>query len=321
MVMAVHTLTRDTQPQWLAKLGEQGARGVELFFVVSAFTLCLSWAARDDTASRFYLRRFFRIAPMFWLAIPFFLYLRGWEDNGVRQVIAAATFTHGLWPDTLFGVVPGGWSVATEAIFYALFPFAIVPLMACRWRTFMIVMAVGVVGGAQTPRPLGVRYQSHPELWNNDLRFFFDTWFPRLLPCFLFGVALYRIHAQGISFSRATSLVLTVTGGALFVAMTFLYGVRYAVPFGLSITAAFCFFLIILGLFDFKPLSLVNPATIWIGKVSYSVYFLHFAVLLAIPSVSLSGLPSTQYRPPRPCPLCNHFRRISRARFHHLRSD
>ena len=49
------------------------ARGVELFFVVSALTLCLSSAARSNREAlptlNFYIRRFFRIAPMFYIAI------------------------------------------------------------------------------------------------------------------------------------------------------------------------------------------------------------------------------------------------------------
>ena len=289
MVVAVHTLTLHPGPWWLAQLSEQGARGVQLFFLVSAFTLCLSWAAREDKAPQFYLRRLFRIAPMFWLAVPFFIWLRGWQENGIWQVATSVTFTHALWPDTMFGPVPGGWSVGVEAILYALFPFAIVPLMTCRWRTFVIVMVAAVVGGSQISRQFGFWYQNHPELWSNGSRYFFDTWFPREFPCFLFGVALYRAQAQGFHMGIRASCALIFSGVSCFVAMALLYGVKYAVPLGPSTTSAFCFFLIILGLLNYRPLLIVNPVIGWIGKVSYSVYFLHFAVL-ALPALGALGL-------------------------------
>jgi peptidoglycan/LPS O-acetylase OafA/YrhL len=37
-------------------------------------TLCMSWQARHDGAIPFFIRRFFRIAAMYYLSIPFFLW-------------------------------------------------------------------------------------------------------------------------------------------------------------------------------------------------------------------------------------------------------
>ena len=49
---------------WLSRYAVQGARGVQLFFVVSALTLFLSAGKRSSERNEwlnFYLRRFFRI--------------------------------------------------------------------------------------------------------------------------------------------------------------------------------------------------------------------------------------------------------------------
>jgi peptidoglycan/LPS O-acetylase OafA/YrhL len=48
-----------------------GARGAQLFFVMSALTLMASWSRSNDGAAPFHVRRLFRIAPMFWLALIF----------------------------------------------------------------------------------------------------------------------------------------------------------------------------------------------------------------------------------------------------------
>lgn len=70
-------LTHSTQkltnlPQWLDNIGIQGARGVQLFFIVSAFTLFYSLSRKHPTHSidvkDFFIRRFFRIAPAFYFA-------------------------------------------------------------------------------------------------------------------------------------------------------------------------------------------------------------------------------------------------------------
>ena len=137
MVIAVHTSQAFSDlPNSLSKILSQGARGVQLFFVTSALTLSLSWVARNESAANFYTRRFFRIAPMFSIAIVFFLWLNGTaasiyapEGIGVRQVLMTVLFVHGFWPDTITSVVPGGWSVADEVIFYALFPLIVPPLL------------------------------------------------------------------------------------------------------------------------------------------------------------------------------------------------
>src|ERR1700726_1235091 len=58
----------------------QGVYGVQLFFFVSSFTMCLMWDLRSGESRRavkFYIRRFFRIAPPFWLVIAGYLWLNG----------------------------------------------------------------------------------------------------------------------------------------------------------------------------------------------------------------------------------------------------
>ena len=130
MVIAVHssqyfeTLAAD-------RLITAGARGVQLFFVASGITLCLSWMARNDGALPFYVRRFFRIAPMFYLAIVFFIFTRGFSPSfyapdgiGLRHILMTATFTHGMMVDTITSLVPGSWSIADEMMFYAAFPLS-----------------------------------------------------------------------------------------------------------------------------------------------------------------------------------------------------
>ena len=47
----------DDLPGAVRTLADQGARGVQLFFVASAITLCMSWEARRDGAIPFYIRR------------------------------------------------------------------------------------------------------------------------------------------------------------------------------------------------------------------------------------------------------------------------
>ena len=59
--------------QWINSALRVGSFGVHLFYLVSALTMCYMWELRSGELApvrSFYIRRFFRIAPLFWLAIP-----------------------------------------------------------------------------------------------------------------------------------------------------------------------------------------------------------------------------------------------------------
>src|SRR5262249_28116001 len=117
----------------MARICRGAGVGVQLFFVVSALSLTLSWQARQPSnigdVRDYLLRRFFRVAPMFYFGICLYLALFGWRPRefvpeviGVPDVALTAVFLHGWWPTALNSVVPGGWSVACEAMFYLMLP-------------------------------------------------------------------------------------------------------------------------------------------------------------------------------------------------------
>jgi exopolysaccharide production protein ExoZ len=125
----------------------QGFFGVQLFFIVSALTMCLMWdrrAGEHRAAPKFYIRRFFRIAPPFWLAIVFYSLLdpgqsTEWVPAGLslRHFATTAAFIHTFWPDTINSVVPGGWSIGVEMLFYLFFPLII--YLRCRSNLYLMI--------------------------------------------------------------------------------------------------------------------------------------------------------------------------------------
>ena len=136
-VLAVHTslCVGDFPGHWIAEGG--GGYGVQLFFLASAVTLCYSMTSRSTVdrfpLTSFYLRRVFRIAPLFWAAMIFYrafphvmpsFWLGQWSPHGVQTsyVVVTALFLHGWDPATFNCVVPGGWSIAVEMSFYLVFP-------------------------------------------------------------------------------------------------------------------------------------------------------------------------------------------------------
>lgn len=111
-----------------------GEYGVQLFFVLSAVTLLRSVSLRSFKerfpTRNFFIRRFFRIAPLFWFGIVFYGLLDGCrpryaapEGLGVSHFISTALFFHGWSLTTINSLVPGGWSIAVGMTFYLCLPY------------------------------------------------------------------------------------------------------------------------------------------------------------------------------------------------------
>jgi peptidoglycan/LPS O-acetylase OafA/YrhL len=288
MVIAVHSTAYFADLPFEV-LANQGARGVQLFFVVSALTLCMSWKARNDGALPFYVRRFFRIAPMFYLAILFFLWARGFGPNeyapdglGLRHVLMAATFTHGLMPDTITSVVPGSWSIADEMMFYALFPLLVVGLNRVRFSTAAVAAIVisYLCFLIQQPAYHYVANMTDPA-WRAAWANFTFLWFVQQLPCFLFGMLAFKWTVEGGTVPSPRTLVaLSLVAMVL---LAFFPTPPYVGRLGLPAQYGFLFALFALGLMHWSPWFLVNPVIGWIGKVSFSAYLVHFAAMSTLP--------------------------------------
>lgn len=160
----------------LTMLFASGTLGVQLFFLLSAFTLYASSQTRfrqdRRPVSSFYIRRSFRILPLWWLMIAAYAVLGRWcafpwhevaEPGGgvtTGNVVAHATFTFGFFRDFVKTLVPGGWSLFVEETFYIF-----LPLVFARVRSLAGAIQLGVV----TAAIYAVWYAVRPEGFATDM--------------------------------------------------------------------------------------------------------------------------------------------------------
>jgi peptidoglycan/LPS O-acetylase OafA/YrhL len=269
----------------------EGARGVQLFFVASALTLMLSWHARADGIAAFYIRRVFRIAPMFWLAIPLYLALyglgpRGSAPQGISwpHIVTTAAFLHGFHPETISSIVPGGSTIAVEMTFYAVFPLLAASLRSWQSATIALCLAI-CVAGLLYPATIEIFHHLAPRADNDLLKAFSYSWFPTQLPAFLVGILVFHLLREfrgvlgrgalraGLTVALAVPTVTPLITGS----MKILF-VVYTLDFGLL---AFCLAQGAGGRV------LVNAGIRYLGTISYSAYFWHFAALWALGPLGL----------------------------------
>jgi peptidoglycan/LPS O-acetylase OafA/YrhL len=250
----------------------------------------MSWNARHDGSGKFYIRRFFRIAPMFYAALAFFLWLRGFAPNmyapdglGLRHVFMTATFTHGFMPDTITSVVPGSWSIADEMMFYAIFPLLITSLNKVRFP--IAALLIGLVTFALSSVQLEV-VNTVLQMADPGRRalmgIFTQLWFVQQLPCFLFGMLVYKWASQGAPMRLlwARCLIIASLAGMVFLAC-FPHPSLFRLSQPMQYGALFALFA--LGLMRWQPRLLVNPIIGWIGKVSFSGYLIHLTLIATAP--------------------------------------
>jgi peptidoglycan/LPS O-acetylase OafA/YrhL len=293
-VLAVHAGVADTAPEWLWKYKLCGKYGVQLFFVISALTLFMSYEsrrARDrNPVAAFFTRRLFRIAPLFWMAVLFYPWYQGLgprasapDGIGWPQIVATGLFLHGWYPTSINSVVPGGWSIAVEMNFYLILPLCYAALTNLRravvgfGAAFLASSAIGWVMNkwliAAAP----------PEMRPVDELFLY-YWFPRQMPVFLLGFILYfllkRLDRVGrrdaLAGDRGWSSVLPTAIALGLILLLVLVGDRVK---STHILFSCAFAMLGFGLALRPVYLLVNPVTCYVGKVSYSAYITHFFVL------------------------------------------
>ena len=116
---------------WLRALLERGHWGVDLFFVLSGFTLGMGFVrdherGRVRPAAEFFLRRAARILPAFYLALGVHLLARPalLQAPQILPAIAVhAVLLHGYWGPGHLVLIGASWSLTTESHFYLLAPW------------------------------------------------------------------------------------------------------------------------------------------------------------------------------------------------------
>jgi len=108
-----------------------GAWGVNIFFLLSGYLLAdFFWVnRRGKTTLEFYIRRFFRIAPAYYVCVGLLFLFYAQHDQifstqGVHQVLANATFTQHLFPNTEanLNVDDSLWTLSIEMTLYLVMP-------------------------------------------------------------------------------------------------------------------------------------------------------------------------------------------------------
>lgn len=262
-----------------------GSTGVSFFFVLSGFVL--TWSARPGTTARaFWRRRLCKIYPTHLVtALAAVVLMLGFGDAFTAgQLVPNLLLVQSWIPryDVLTGINQVSWSLCSEVVFYAAFPF-LLPLVnrlsvrALWWGAAGAVLAVGCL-----PLVSAVFLDGGPHLSPRMDYSVTQLWFVYFFPLarafeFVLGMFLARLVVLGrrlpVGLGLAAVLFLAGYAGALYAPGQYGTVATTIVPLALLIPAG------AVADLDGRYSPLRGRVAVWLGEVSFALYMVHQLVL------------------------------------------
>ncbi len=256
-----------------------GGLGVDLFILLSGFLMVHQHEQRPIPIQHFYLRRFFRIAPLYYIllavslaagdflqsaraAIPYPEALTDaarYTDHSAANVLTHVSFAFGLLPHYSSRTAMPDWSIGLEMQFYLVFPLLMLLILRVGYAAVAITVCVlAAVGAVCRPH------------WYAS--FSFPSFLPLKIDLFVVGMLIAaRMHGTA-------KWVLP-----LVIALPILALVGPQEPRHVLAEIAFALLLYSVTVTSW-PLrhALKHPVCVWLGDISYSFYLLHLLVLVPV---------------------------------------
>ena len=267
-----------------------GPEFVLVFFTLSGFVLSLPfWAGKPLTYKQFVIRRVLRIYPPYLAAVTIGMILMSLLSHGPLTGLSAWTTQFWSRPldwktvaDHVFLMASAGdnyidtpvWSLVVEMHISLLFPLLILALMQSETLTLAMAFALALLGDWGVQQDPGNHI--HPFLTS------FAT-SASFLWLFVIGAMMAR-HRQALTaFAKRTPVVLQIlflAGALVSLNAIWQFGAGESYRFleqagAVALVACAAYMGWVQRLLDVAPLR-------WLGKISYSLYLIHFVVLFAV---------------------------------------
>jgi peptidoglycan/LPS O-acetylase OafA/YrhL len=256
-------------------IGKYGYLGVDLFFVISGFIIAHITSGRPFSILDFTARRFFRIYPIYWAfcLLSFYLYANrglyfGPKELTLENLLASLAILP-IDGSPAYGV---GWSLEHEIIFYAT-----TALVLCFGSVRHLAVVIGLLGVAGLAKEVLFASGAVAKTWDFHLISPFNL-------CFLGGILAHSLRERLSSISPVVAFSASVV--VIWTSITLMKSstpeVRIAARYlGVAISCT----LIVMGALNVetasqKALSLIKRAFVEIGNASYSLYLVHWVILI-----------------------------------------
>jgi peptidoglycan/LPS O-acetylase OafA/YrhL len=240
--------------------------------MISGFVIYMS-ITNAKTISDFWISRFIRLYPVYWLSIPiaiisFIVFRHQIISHQFNFILGNFTMLQPLFrtPE----LVGASWTLYIEINFYLLISLIWLykHFKHVEWIIFLGMMVTAI---------LMLTYQSLNNSLPNYTRFFIVT--RGLIPLighfqvFAAGMLFYLVYTQGINRMRLLLLIVSF----LMIAVTHTDGgkVHYALSLNEHLASCFVYYLVFTLIIYNKASILKIPILVKLGNISYALYLVH----------------------------------------------
>jgi len=257
-------------------LVDLGRLGVISFFVLSAFTICMSIDKDRFSFKDYMLKRCLRILPLYYVAILVGTYLGGAEyyrnmfhTTPGYSLLSHMTFANIFdyrYQNDILGVE---WTIPVEFFYYFLIPIV---FFTSKGRPALMLIYLLAAGA------LSINILTYfSQIYHRDyIDIIYTLSFQRYAFCFAFGIFLYSIR-NTIPKSKLNGLailaLILVLLNYVYIDLTYQ---AFFVTFWVGVLVLFC----LPGSWVSKIL-FENKIIVFLGEISYSLYLTH-AIVLAL---------------------------------------
>lgn len=252
-----------------------GIYSVEGFFLISGFCFFHLYAGQRFSGAelgRFHIKRFFRIAPLYYLAMVLGAVFAFDQAVGPRvtpvRVVENVTLTFGLIHPN-HAMVVGGWSIGLEYVFYLVFPAL---AFVARSRVALYVLAFALIAWA-VPYNFGVMYDAP-----DHRKFHAYVQLPNHAFLFVLGALVADLRkrvAARMPLAACIALLAVLAYGASLAQPEIVEHLEVMAGMTRAKYVALCAVVVLLFAFTKLPSARVLAPFVWLGELSYSVYLMH----------------------------------------------
>ena len=251
--------------------------GVLLFFVISGFCIHYPQSARKDKLNlrKYISRRFLRIYPPYAVTVGLSLLVIAcypWGNIMIEPVLPSLFLMQNYYPETnsQIGSNFSLWSIATEIEFYLAYP-----VLLLIWRKLGVVQSLNIFG-AISVIAIGLYFYGIKSMAFCSLTFYIMWWAGAGLAELYVKGQLNRPSRSMIFLAIAllsTGVVTQIQGQNLVMIQRFLFGgfflilIWWALSMGKSL--------------NFRR-TILGRTLLYLGRVSYSLYLIHYPMLQLI---------------------------------------
>ena len=256
--------------------------GVQMFFIISGYTLFKSIENNKNKSFKpFIIKRFFRIAPMYYLSAIYYCVIST-ETINIKYLIINVLFLNQFYLPAFNYIPPGGWSIATEMTFYLFIPFLFKKINSL--NNSLVYLA----GSLTVSISLNMAIYYFMKLYLARTYYISDSLFINNIPTLFLGILLYYLVRENkITLKSIYSFLIAIVLFLYLISKPFSnnYNNIYKLPNNIiNYTYSFSLvvFLLIIGIYKLNQNSKIMISLQKIGKISFSIYLVHFTIISLI---------------------------------------